>query len=323
MTDSDRFERYLDAFGARLSGAAAQAPTRRLRPALLVLVLCGGAVATIAVAIVLGATRDRFDPVAEAQAALASPGEIVYMKITSEVISPSAATVPAPRTTEQWSALDPLRWRFVERIPRPSARLGGMADSQGPIFGRREHSYGRGARRDYLAERDTLTVTTGYSDRDPAARIPSPLGRGSGDPQDDLRSLLADGEVRDEGEQQIGGRTVRRFVSVRQRTAPEQLMRLVFDVDPVTFAPLKATVSLSFHGDRPRVVTHARVEAYKRIALNDNTERLLQIQTTPQTKISRHTAEELRERARRWRAKCRPSQLGLSCPPPGKPPKIP
>lgn len=58
MTDCDRFERYLDAFGARLSTAAAQAPRRRLRLALLVLGLCGGAVATIVVAVMLGASRD-------------------------------------------------------------------------------------------------------------------------------------------------------------------------------------------------------------------------------------------------------------------------
>ncbi len=318
MTDPERLERYLDDFGERLGSAAAAALAARgrprSRPRRVVLALCGCAVAAVVVAVVLGAGGQRLDPVAEARAALGAPGEIVYMKITSETTAPTSNTVPPPRTTEQWSALDPLRWRYVQTIPR----RGGMGDIQGQIVGRVEISYGDGVLRNYIAARDTLTATSGYRDDEPAARLPSLLGLGGGDPQADLRSMLTDAEVTDAGEQRIGGRTVRRFVSVRQRAEARSRLRMVLDVDPVTFAPLQGTISHSFHGDAPRAVTHLRVDDYRRIALTGSTRRLLEIQTTPRTRVTQDTAAEQRERVRVWRAACRPLKNGnMACPAPG------
>lgn len=83
------------------------------------------------------------------------------------------------------------------------------------------------------------------------------------------------------------------------------------------------------YGDRDggrgsRITTRLHVDEYRRIPLNETTEKLLDIQTTPQTKITERTARELRERATRWRARCRPLKSGdLACPPPGPAPKIP
>lgn len=314
MTDSERLARYLDEFGERLESAAPAPKGTRRRPRLAVLAMCAAAIATIVVGVSLAAMTERLDPVAEARAALGSPGEIVYMKITSQITSSTTDdALPPPHTTEQWSALAPLRWRQVETIPRPSGGEGGMGDARGPIFGRIELSYAYGVQRLYRAERDMLTVTTGYRDDESAARIPSVLGQGGGDPQGDLRSML-DAEVSDEGEQQVGGRTVRRFVSARQHG----VIRFVLDVDPVTFAPLEATISHSFPGESPRIVTHVNVDDYKRMPLNASTEGLLEIQTTPQTQVSESAAGELRERVRQWKAKCRPLKNGnLACPPAG------
>lgn len=328
MNERERLDGYLDDFGERLRGASA--PARRLWPRPLVPALCAGALAAVGVTIVLAAGGEQLDPVAEARAALSPPGDIVYMKITSTTSSPGAGTVPPPRTTEQWSMRNPLRWRFLETIPRPSARLGGMADAHGPMYGRRETSYAGGVQRVYLAKRDTMTVTTGYDDDDPAAKIPSMLGLGSGDAQADLRSMLFDGEVRDLGELQAGGRIARRFVSTIRRAGPNDpvmVLRLVYDVDPHTFAPIEARFSHAFPTiDRaPRVVLRLRVDEYKRIPLNEATGELLRIQTTPRTKATFDTAHKQRERARRWRAKCRPIQngRGLACPPPSPPPRLP
>lgn len=323
MSDPERLDGYLEDFGRRLTAAAATSPSRR-RPRLLVMGLAAGAVAAVIVAVALGATSARLDPVAEARAALASPGEIIYMKITTTTTSTTSGTVPVPRTTEQWSALDPLRWRYIQSIPRASARQGAMRDSRSPIVGRMELSYGHGVLRHYLAERNSLTITTGYRDDEPDARMPSLLGQGSGDPQGDLRSMLSDAEVNDEGEQRVAGKTIRRFVSVRQHREAHSRVRLVLDVDPVTFAPLQGSVSLSFEGDDVRIVDHLHVDHYRRIPLNDRTERLLEIDTAPGTKVTRHSVQALRERVKSWKAKCRPLKSGnLACPPPGKTPIAP
>ena len=325
MSDRERLDRYLDDFGGRLAGA----PPARRRPRRIIVAICGAAMTAVLAALVLSASGERLDPVAEARAALAPAGDIVYMKITSKHHSPTANSVPPPRTAELWSARDPLRWRFVETIPRPSRRAGGMADASGPIFGRSELSYGEGEQRAYLAERDVLTVTTGYGDGSSAARIPSLLGAGAGDPQSDLRAMLADGKVTDEGERQVGGRTIRRFVSVRRRDAandPAIVWRLVYDVDPDTFAPLEGRISLRFPGREPapRITTVMHVDAYERIPLDATTAKLLEIRTTPRTRVVTRTARQLRERAARWRARCRPLHNGnLACPAPAAPRRTP
>lgn len=325
MTDPGRLERYLDDFGAQLVSAAAKPQRgrwlRRRRPLAVVL----AATVAAGVAIVLAAPGERsFDPVAEARAALAPPGEIVYMKITSTHIAPGANSVPPPQTTEQWSALDPPRWRFVQHLPSSGSRVGSIVGRRFvPLSGRQELSYAHGVTRSYLGERDTLHVTRGYRDSDPGTRLPSVLGQGSGDPSVDLRSMLLQGEVSDMGEQQLRGRTVRRFVIEQRRSSandPPTVRRMVYDVDPRTFAPVEGRFSLTLGrpGLPARITTRMHVDAYRRIPLTATTEKLLQIKSTPQTQSTFDTAQRLRARARAWRARCRPIQNGraLACPPP-------
>lgn len=328
MTEPERFERHLDDFGARLARAAAQSPPQRSRPRPLALSICGALVAAVGVAVVLAAAGERgLDPVAEARAALAPHGAIVYMKITSTMISPGASSVPPPQTTEQWSVADPPRWRFVQTIP-PS-RGGTVVDADGPVTGRQELSYAAGVALMYLADRDTITVTRGYSDDDGAARLPSVLGQGSGDPAVDLRSMLLKGTVSDRGEQQLRGRAVRRFVIEQRSHLPNDartLRRLVYDVDPQTFAPVEGRMSLRFGPGRstPSLTVRMHVDAYERIPLTATTAGLLRIRTTPRTKATFDTKRRLEARARAFRARCHPIQKGraLACPPPD-PPKVP
>ena len=323
MTDPDPLDRYFDDFGRRLcraASAATDSPRPRGRRCFaLASALAVGAIALTALA--LGSNR--LDPVAEAQAALAAPGEIIYMKITSTHENRDADTVPPPQTTEQWSTLDPPRWRVVQTLPPPGSPAGTVSNSHGPsrpISGRMETAYGGGEQRQYVAERDTLTVRQGDSDDGPAARLPSFIPAGSGDVETDLRAMLSGGDVTDEGEQQADGRMVRRLVSVnRPRGDRGAEWRLVYDVDPQTYEPIGATVTITIPnpgGDSHTVTTRIHVDEYKRIPLNAATAKLLEIQTTPQTKIIVHTAEELRERERRMREQCRPRPNGdVVCPP--------
>lgn len=317
---SEHFDRYADEFGRRLSTAAASArPPRRRR----LMTAAAGTAAAVVVVMVLALTSssERLDPVAQAQAALAAPGHIVYMKITSTTMDAKAKSVPPPQTTERWSALKPLRWRWVRTIPRPSARFGGMFSAlQRPLFGRQETAYDAGTVRTYNAQRDEMRVTRGYRDSDPVAAVPSGIGLGSGDPEADLRSMLFEGDVSDRGEQQLGGRTVRRFVSTLRRDGPNDpamVLKLVYDVDPQTYAPIEARMSLRFPAakNRSAPVVRLHVDTYRRIPLNSRTAKLLTIRTTPRTKVTTDTAQAVRERFRRWREeRCRPRKSGdMTC----------
>lgn len=328
MTERERLEHYLDDFGARLAGAAGAAPPaprrRARRPLALAL---GGAAAIAAVAAVIGASGERsLDPVAEARAALAAPGEIVYMKITSTTIVPGSSSVPPPQTTEQWSALDPPRWRFVQTLPRRGSVMRRVEGGRMvPITGRQEMSYGAGVTRSYDADRDTLVVTRGYRDSDAAARLPSVLGQGSGDPAVDLRSMLLQGTVSDRGEQRLRGRAVRRFVVEQRRDGPNDpptVRRLVYDVDPQSFAPIEGRFTITFGPGQslPRITSVMRVDAYERIPLDATSAKLLRIPATPRTKATFDTKRKLEARFRAWRARCRKLQNGsLACPPPPLP----
>jgi hypothetical protein len=328
MTEPHDLDRYIDDFGRELGAA----PTPRSRPRAVRLGLAGGALGAVvaAAAVLLATPGDRLDPVAEAQAALAAPGEIVHMRITSTFVAPGVGSVPPPQTTEQWYAPDPPRWRFVQTIPPRKAGQGGIGDAHGFITGREEFSYAHGVQRSYIAERDTLTVSRGFSDAGPAARVLSPLGPGSGDLQTDLRAMLAGGEVSDEGEVQVGGRTLRRLVSVdpspaaKRRGGPGR--RLVYDVDPQTFAPVQATLTLTIPS-RPgalRLVSRMRVDTYERIPLTAATAGLLRIQTTPHTTVVVNTAAQLRARELRFRKSCHRLKSGtLACKAPAiRPPKL-
>jgi hypothetical protein len=335
MTEPRDLERYIDDFGRRLAeGATAAARPRAARRRLAVI----GAVAVAVAGVVVGlldASAERLDPVAEAQAALASPGEIVYMRITSTFIAPGAGSVPRPQTIEQWSALDPPRWRFVQTLAPAKPGRGGMYDAHGPITGRQELSYANGSQRSYIADRDELTVSRGFSDKSASARVPSPLGPGTGDLQTDLRSLLAAGKVTDEGEREIDGRTVRRLVIEQHSPRPSATRhegdlerRFVYDVDPHTFAPIQGTLSLTVPS-RPHpllIVTRMHVDAYERIPLTAASTKLLRIQTTARTKVIVHTAQERRARQERFRKSCHTLKSGvLACRAPAslKPPKLP
>ena len=327
MNEPQDLDRYIDDFGRRLGGAAPARP-RVARRGLAAGALAGVAAAA-GVAVLLATSGDRLDPVAEAQAALAAPGEIVHMRITSTFVAPGVGSVPPPQTTEQWYAPDPPRWRFVQTIPPRKAGQGGVGDAHGFITGREEFSYAHGVQRTYIAERDTLTVNRGYSDNGAAAHVPSPLGPGSGDLQTDLRAMLAGGEVTDEGEVQVGGRTLRRLVSTDPGPAAKSRgglgRRLVYDVDPQTFAPVQAMLTLTARPNALRLTMRMHVDAYERIPLTAATAEVLRIETTPRTKVIVNTAAQLRARAERFRKSCHKLKSGvLACKPPAglRPPRL-
>jgi hypothetical protein len=71
-------------------------------------------------------------------------------------------------------------------------------------------------------------------------------------------------------------------------------------------------------GNGPPMTIHLHVDTFERLPLNDDTSKLLAIATGPDTKVTVHTAEEMRERERRAREGCEPlpDGSGERCPPP-------
>jgi len=318
---SDPYDRYLDDFGARLHAAAsgrvsASRPRRRLALGALI------ATAAVAVAFVLvlaGSPAGRpLDVVAEARAALAPPGEIVYLRITtsSSAVGPGGikGTKPPSSTTEQWTAADPPRWRLVQTIPR-DRRNGTVSDGDGRrIVGRQEFAYAAGRQSDFSVELNRLVVNTGYSDDGLAARSPGPFG---GDPATDLRAMLAERKVTDAGLVDVGGRTVRRLIS--ESSGPgKPTRRLIYDVDPETFAPVRGVLRFGFPASTRSAVVVAvtfTVNRYERLPVNAQTAKLLTIATNARTKVTIITPEARRRLLREREKGCRrAAEGGRICP---------
>lgn len=268
-------DRYLDGFGLQLKHA--QRPRRRRRA--LTAAVASLAVAALLVLVALPGTpahRD-LDAVAQARAALSAHGELVYLRITSRTTGVGVRIGVQPRgpnVTEQWVASNPPRWRYTQFFQRPAT--GKQV--------REQFSYSKGTQSFYSSAAKRLTRRTGLSDRGQAAKTPGPLG---GDPQTDLRSLLASGDVTDAGLRTTDGRSVRRLVARQQRRG-RLSMTLTYDVDSSTFAPVGG--SLVFHGlpGQPRsaaVTTTFVVDAYRRLPLTPKTQKLLDIPIPPGTQV--------------------------------------
>jgi hypothetical protein len=215
-------DRYLDDLGARLD-------TARVRPrprGQLVAWIATGAVA-LAVASTLslaggGSGEHRgvpgvgpVDAIAKARAALQVPaGEMLHMRVR----------IGGSAVEELWATPDPLRWRQVDGSPGA---------------GEQQFAYGGGVYSMFDARANRLERVTGYTDDSPQARTRTILGVGGSTnaPSDDLRAALDRGALVDAGEVQVGGRTVRRL-ETRGKDDPRTLIVLIYDVDPVTFAPV-------------------------------------------------------------------------------------
>jgi hypothetical protein len=302
MTDLDT---YFDGFGAALH--AAKPPPRRRRGFVL-----GGALAVataVVVALLLlapsgggGARPGPVDAIAAARKALDPTGVILHMRL--RIDAPDGRTRSFQET---WSAQEPQRWRLRWW------NEGGAPLHRGPG----ETAYGDGEQSQYHRRR--LTIRQGYEDNTPQTRLPTIFSQKGGDPDSDLRALLTSGKLTDEGEQQSGGRTVRRL------TKDDGLRKMVFDVDPVTFVPLGGSMTLRPPNSRFPATTNAFVvEAFERLPITAETEKLLKITPPAGTKTTVYTAADRRRFKREyeaWRKKCRKGKNHrLVCP--GAPPTL-
>lgn len=277
--DHDPLDRYMDAFGDRLRHAATATTTRR-RPRVLLLAgpIAAAAAAITALLLLLpgGSTTRRLDVVAEARAALApQDGEITHLVYVSDIASGDRhATATIPRvTTEQWSAAHPARWRATWVQPPNVTPHGGE---------RIEIAFARGTEREYHRQANRLRVIRGLR----GSQVPRvyPLGA---DPVATLRALLASGRVRDAGETTIGGRAVHRLVGTRARSFGQRRVTtsVEYDVDPATFAPVRAKIELPAPATAHRIFSVLDFRTFERLPLNAANAKLLTIQPRPGAKV--------------------------------------
>jgi hypothetical protein len=303
MTDLDR---YLDGFGARLREAK---PPPRKRRGLALGGALGVATAVVVALLLLapsgggGARPGPVDAIAAARKALDPAGVILHMRVRTELPGNGIRT----SFEETWSAQDPQRWRLKQWS---------LGD---PGFGSKsEMAYGGGEQSSY--ERGRLTIRQGFQDDTPQTRLPTIFSQRGGDPDSDLRVLLTSGKLKDAGEQQSGGRTVRRL------TKDDGLRSIVFDVDPVSFAPLGGTMTFRTPPRTriPAMTLTFVVEAFERLPITPESEKLLVIRPAAGTNTTVYTAADMRrfEREyRAWRKKCRKAgKRRLVCP--GSPPAL-
>jgi hypothetical protein len=202
------------------------------------------AAAATAVAIVVPGRGGTVDAIAAARAALAPKDEIVHMKIESGRF-----------TTEQWYARDPVRWRT--RNDRAEIASAG-------------HRL-----RVYDPRRDVVTIF-GQAE---LALGPTPIGS---DPATDLREALEQREVRDDGIVTVDGRQVRRLV--RDKRWQAFTYRLVYYMDPDTFAPVGGHGVVLRRGREPMSIGSFTVTTYERLPLNAETQKLLRLPKTAKTR---------------------------------------
>lgn len=226
----------------------------------------------LALTVVLTTTLDggRVDPLEAATAAVTpSPGSVVHVVLEGGPLDPDGAPSREGLSTdgrrvegylarrlEQWSTVDPLRFRSSQAVVRSSGEPLGTFDLglTGTGIAWTDRSWddlpARIDRVDQVAPSGDIAEVGAF-------RAPDPIGG--------LRQRLADRALRAERESAKGGRRVVRFVE----TAPAPGARVAYLVDAETHEPLE--IERTANG---RALERYRVTTFERVPLNDRTLRL-------------------------------------------------
>src|SRR5439155_14741985 len=127
------------------------------------------ACALIALVVVLvsgGSSTKPVNAVAAARRAITpSADEIVYLRVTNRVGHIRGVNVTRQvaqkHTTEQWTAADPSRWRYVQTVPR-DRRFGTVVSEGRRVIGREEFTYADGRQSTYDVNLGRVVVTEGF-----------------------------------------------------------------------------------------------------------------------------------------------------------------
>jgi hypothetical protein len=274
------------------------------------------------------------DVVGRAEAALSPRGVLVHYAFTqrsgravgSGVDTRVASDSCPPRgRVEVWQATDPARWRAsFPALPR-GGRCGGKPIRRGEDDGSRTIAWAAGTRSEYSPSTKTQEITTGYAEHGAAAAIPTGIDtpRGSGEPIEELRTLLADDALRDAGVRTVDGRRLRSFTSTRTERLHDDAGRvsrfrelIVYQVDAETFEPVRSLRTFTIPTIRRTARKDGRLgtlrirggrtyadeldfTSYDRRPLDAEARALLVIHPATGTTTSRETRQERVRRMRR------------------------
>jgi hypothetical protein len=214
--------------------------------------IAGAAAVTLSVCTAIGWPSADVNVVEKANAALtAAPNTILHIR----AMRTTDATHQTTEIVEQWEESDPLRGRIW--IRSSSAPTGGT-----------QFAYDN----DYYQRGQTLN-----------ANGQPPM---SADPVAGIKRLLENGQLADVGEVTVGGRTLRRFQGTIDDAHAQQ--RLVYDVDPDSYQPVVARITLTARvngvlrpADAMTVTTQYQV--VEDLPATAGNERLLQVDDGAQT----------------------------------------
>lgn len=279
--------------GPRAERPRADASRRRAIAALAPV----AATAAVVALVVLPGGAGPADALARARSAIDPAGTILHYSYTTD----TTFRAPGQRLPRTGATVWPTagRWRF--RNPRHLVNRRST--------GAQESSFGGGVMTVYTEGAHSRRVTVGITD--PRAAI-APDFFGS----QDLRAVLARGAVRDLGVHLRDGRRVRRLLSVERRGQVRVITnRIVYDVDPESFAPRHIHIVSTFRGRHSsgESTDDIRVVAFERLPRTAANLRLLTIPIPPGTALTRYRAFTGRYGTRTLCARPRRSGLPL-CP---------
>lgn len=265
MSAHGPFDDHREAFGAELRRAAPKVKQRRRRR----LFTLGGASVALAAAataavVIAPSTGSRLDVLAEAQAAIATtPDSIIHYAARMESGYPQRKVDLArwrgcsTKPPETWAATSPGPPRYRIRLPMNPCdlHLVGARIATGGI----EVAYGARTEKIYAPADGFMNVATELpAEADEQLRWamlpiiePQPADvNAARDPVAWIRTLFAEGKLRDAGEiQGAGGRKLRRLVGEfeEMRGDPKnpkpKTVKLDYRVDAETFAPVRIAVT--------------------------------------------------------------------------------
>jgi RNA polymerase sigma factor (sigma-70 family) len=117
------------------------------------------------------------------------------------------------------------------------------------------------------------------------------------DPVADVENLLAEGELRDEGERVRNGRRVRVLTGGSTRGDGRQIFQrttIEYLVDAESFAPIAVTSTTRMEPSGESATVRAAFADYERIPLTSESARLLEIQPERPPKVTEVTIEEIK-----------------------------
>jgi hypothetical protein len=307
--------------------------TRRRRTvrrlALAAAAACAAAIAVTAISIDF--TRPGgpgIDAVAQARAAIASPGEIVHYTVA--LSAGPGATDPDCNAgpLEVWRAANPTRWRAVQPVSAdPDCGTVDLSQGYGPIVAPRlEVSYAAGRTSSYVPGRDLmLVIVDAGAPKEGERRAPSSAAGAASiqlmsttprardvephaiarapDPVSDVERLLAKGDLRDDGERVRDGRRVRVLSGGWTRGDGNEFHETTtidYVVDADTFAPIAvtSTTRLELDGEVTSSSVRASFADYERIPLTEQSAGLLKIDPERPPKVVELTIEDIKNPGR-------------------------